>query len=201
VRGAGEAALRPESFVFNRFERWGVTRALRDYALRGGPRERIMKLLEERYDLARDSDWKIDVENFREAALLAHLMLEGNLRRKAIRELEQVIAWIDANAYMGPVYNLRTKAEALALLGRDEEALSLLAESFRKLDYTAWWYTLRIDPAWDRLRGDPRFVKIATDVRAYIALQERELHRLRRLGQLPDRARSPDSNSSAANPA
>ena len=65
----------------------------------------------------------VDLYNFRAWVLLAHLqLLQGNTAR-AKQVLESVIAWIDADREYGPVYNLRTRAQALMLLGRREEAL------------------------------------------------------------------------------
>ena len=187
TKAAGQAALLPGSFVFGPPERWGVARALRDYALDGGPRDRIVRLLSDRYKLPLEGDWQLDSSNFREALLLAHVLLASGQRDRGMRGLDQVIAWIDANGYMGPVFNLRTKAEALALRGEDDAALALLEESFAKLDYTSWWYSLQYDPAWKRLHTHPRFVAIAASVRAHVADQAQRLRDLRAEGQVRQR--------------
>jgi TolB-like protein/DNA-binding winged helix-turn-helix (wHTH) protein len=187
TRRAGEAALAAGSFEFGAAERWGVTLALRDHALRGGPRSRIMALLADRYGLPADGRWNLSASNFREALLLAHLLLTTGRRDAGSTRVDEVIAWIDANGFMGPVYNLRTKAQALALKGESDAALVLLAESFEKLDYTQWWYTLDRDPVWASLRSDPRFVAMAGKVRAHIATERSNLQQLRDAGQIPRR--------------
>lgn len=187
TRLAGEAALATGSFQFGAPERWGVAMALRDHALREGPRDRIIALFEDRYDLPPGARWKLSTGNFREALLLAHLMLAAGNREAGLTRIDEVIAWIDANAYMGPVYNLRTKAQALALKGQNDAALALLAESFEKLDYTQWWYTLDRDPIWTSLRTDPRFVALAGKVRAHVANERSKLEALRGEGQVPRR--------------
>jgi TolB-like protein/DNA-binding winged helix-turn-helix (wHTH) protein len=92
-----------------------------------------------------------------------------------------------ADPHMGPIYNLRTKACALALLGQEDAALEQLAESFRQKDYTHWWYTLQFDPAWDELRTHRSFLRIATSVRAHVAAERRELEHKRRNGLVPQR--------------
>lgn len=186
-RAAGEAALREGSFTFGAAERWGVPRALRDYALQGQQTDRIVQLLSQRYRLPLDAKWELGTFNFREGQLLAHLLLAQGRREEAMRRFDEVIAWIDANAFMGPVYNLRTRAEALALKGEADAALLQLAESFEKKDYTHWWYTLQYDPTWDVLRSDPRFVKIAADVRAHVDAEAQLLARQRQEGSVPDR--------------
>ncbi|MEP7312662.1 MAG: winged helix-turn-helix domain-containing protein [Pseudomonadota bacterium] len=198
-REAGAAAMLPGSHVFSAVERWGVAVALRDYALRGNHVNQIIKLLSDRYSLPLDADWQLGPGNFREAQLLAQLLLAAGQREHGMRRLDAVIAWIDANAYMGPVYNLRTRAQALALKGQSDAALATLADSFQQLDYTLWWYTLQYDPTWNELRADRRFVAIVTSVRAHIAGQKAQLAQLRRDGIVPDR-RPAFVHSAAAGP-
>ncbi|MEO8307287.1 MAG: winged helix-turn-helix domain-containing protein [Pseudomonadota bacterium] len=178
-RAAGEAALAEGSYVFGKPERWLVTTALRDYALRTGEFDRIIQLLSKRYSLPLDAEWKLGTDNFREGQLLAHLLLAQGRRADGVRRLDAVIAWIDANEFMGPVYNLRTKAQALALKGETDAALALLAESFRKADYTHAWYTARVDPTWSGLRKDARFVAIVQDIQRHTAGEAQRLATLR----------------------
>lgn len=187
---AAEAAMAPGSYTFNVFERWGVSIALRDHALRTGDTARVIRLLEQRHKLDPAADWHLDVENFREGQLIAHLLIASGQRDLGLRRLDEVVAWIDANGFMGPLHNVRTKAMARALQGKDPEALELLAESFRERDYTMWWYTLQFDPTWERFHGDPRFTALVREVRAHVAAHSERLAGLRALGQLRDRQRS-----------
>jgi TolB-like protein/DNA-binding winged helix-turn-helix (wHTH) protein len=181
-RAAGEAALADGSYVFGKPERWGVTAALRDYALRTGDFDRIIPLLSKRYNLPLDAQWKLGTDNFREGQYLAHLLLAQGHRAEGLRRLDAVIAWIDANEFMGPVYNLRTKAQALALKGEIDAALALLAESFQQKDYTHAWYTARVDPTWESVRHNARFVAIVDDIKAHAENQKRLLGTLRGQG-------------------
>jgi DNA-binding winged helix-turn-helix (wHTH) protein len=190
-RTAGEAAMQDSSYVFNEFERWGVDCALRDYALETGQYDRIMGMLSRLNDLPLDDGWKLTVGNFRQAELLAHLLLATGQQMEAMRRLDEVIGWIDANPHMGPVYNLRYKAQALQLKGQTQAALGLLKESFEQNDYTQWWYTLRLDPVWMPLHEDARFIEIVDLVRAHVEEQKSRLAELRRVGRVPDRA-APD---------
>lgn len=183
-RAAGEAALAAGSFVFGNAERWGVPAAIRDWGLRTGRLDEAIAVLAHRYALPPDKPWSLSPFNFREAQLVAHLLLRKGDRAQAMRRLDEVLNWIDANAFMGPVYNLRTRAQVLALKGERDAALDQLAESFRQLDYTLWWYTLHQDPTWEPLRGDRRFVAIATSVRAHIDAQKARLAALR-IGAMP----------------
>jgi TolB-like protein/DNA-binding winged helix-turn-helix (wHTH) protein/Tfp pilus assembly protein PilF len=186
-RAAGEAALERGSLIFGRAERWGVATALRDYALQGQKVDEVVRFLSRHYRLPLDAEWQLEPSNFREAQMLAHLLQAQGHRSEALRRFDEVLAWIDANAFMGPVYNLRTRAQVLALKGDADAALAQLAESFREKDYTQWWYTLQFDPTWDALRSDPRFVKIAADVRAHVAAEAALLARQRQQRTVPDR--------------
>ena len=98
-----------------------------------------------------------------------------------------MIAWIDANAFMGPIYNLRTKAQALALKGDTDAALELLAQSFREKDYTQWWYTVRLDPTWDGLRDDARFIAIVDAIHAHIEAEAAQLEKMHRAASVPSK--------------
>jgi tetratricopeptide (TPR) repeat protein len=188
-RSAGEAALEPGSFVFNGAERWCIAPALRDLALRDArQRPAVIALLTDRYHLPAQEPWVLGTFNFREAELLAHLLLAEGLGAEAQRRLQEVIAWIDTHPQFGPVYNTRTKAQALMLLGRRDEALAVLAQSFAQFDYTFWWYTLERDPTWDPVRRDPRFLDIDRTVRAFVDEQRRALEQLRASGTVPRRA-------------
>ena len=187
-RQAGEAALQPGSWIMGAPERWGVVAAMRDYALRTGQYAPAERLISERYGLPLQADWKLDAFNFREAQLLAHLQMAQGEKKLAMRHLDQVVNWIDSHTFMGPIFNLRTKAQVLALEGRNDEALGLLAESFRQSDYTFWWYTLQFDPTWELLRRDPRFVTLAAAVRTHADHESELLAQMRSEGQVPDRS-------------
>ena len=77
--------------------------------------------------------------------------------------------------------------------GRRDEALDTLAEDFRAGDSRFWWYTLKHDPVWLPLHGDPRFQAIAADVQRYVDVQRRQLEELRRRGVVPPALRPGDS--------
>ncbi len=184
-RGAGIAAYDPASLVFAKPERWGVPVAVRDYGLRSGDPARAMQFLSRHYDLPREGAWHLGTDNFREAQLYAHLLLASGARDAAMRRLDEVIAWIDANGIYGPVYNLRTRAQAMMLKGQTDAALEELDRSFREKDRTLWWYTLRFDPTWDAIRQDPRFLQIAEHVQAEVRAQGVRLAQLRAQGVVP----------------
>ena len=46
---------------------------------------------------------------------------------------------------------------------------------------------MQFDPAWDRLRNDPRFLAIAAAVREHVTAEHRRLVQMRRDGQVGER--------------
>ncbi len=90
-------------------------------------------------------------------------MVHAALAQKdeAIREGEAAVAMlpISRDAYDGPM--LATNLAAIyAQLGEKDRALELL-ESLHGVPMAATTGTLRVEPEWDALRGDPRFEKLA----------------------------------------
>ncbi|HVL16363.1 MAG TPA: protein kinase [Gemmatimonadales bacterium] len=91
-------------------------------------------------------------------ATLALAML--GRKAEALREGERTLALtpVASDGYTGP-YNQHVVARSYVLLGESEKALDLL-EPLLQMPYflTPGW--LRIDPAWDSLRSNPRFKKL-----------------------------------------
>ena len=187
-RTAGIAAQRDESFVFEGFEDYVAPYALRDMALRTHDYAWAEDLLCQRFYMSKDGPVAIDLYNFRIWPLLAHLQLvQGNTVR-ARQVLESVIAWIDADDKYGPVFNLRTRAQALMMLGRREEALRDLAASFAiDHDIVQWWYAIERDPLWNEVRESAEFRALAADARRVVARERAAVDELRRQGKIPYR--------------
>jgi len=91
-------------------------------------------------------------------AALALAML--GRKAEALREGERALTVLPASqdGYTGP-YDQHVVARSYAVLGESEKALDLL-EPLLRMPYflTPGW--LRIDPAWDPLRSNPRFKKL-----------------------------------------
>jgi predicted Zn-dependent protease len=106
--------------------------------------------------------------------------------------LEAVIAWVDADDKYGPVGNLRTRSQALMLLGRREEALKDLAAGFAvDHDHTEWWYTIERDPVYDEVRDTAEFRALAADAQRFEARERAAVDQLRRQGKIPRRPTTP----------
>jgi len=190
-RAAGLAAQREESFTFDAFEAHGSPEALRDMALHTRDYATAERLLCTRYAMSLEGPVRVDLSNFRTWVLLAHLQLLHGQAARAQDILESVIAWIDADRVYGPVYNLRTRGQAMMLLGRREDALRDLAASFRvDHDHVEWWYTIERDPIWDDVRDFPEFRALAANAKRFAAGERAAVEGLRSRGEIPRRPAS-----------
>jgi len=188
-RAAGLAAQREESFTFDAFEAHGSPEALRDLALNKREYATAESLLCARYALSLAGPVRVDLGNFRTWVLLAHLQLLQGHAARAHDILKSVIAWIDADRVYGPVYNRRTRAQALMLLGRRADALRDLAASFQvDHDHVEWWYTIERDPIWDSVRDDHEFRVLAAEVESFVSRERAAVEALRGRGEIPRRA-------------
>lgn len=188
-RSAGLAAQKQESFVFEGLEDSGSPQALRDYALRTRDYATAEALLCTRYAMTTDGLVEINLYNFRIWVLLAHLQLvQGNTAR-ANQVLDAVMAWLDAEyGQYGPVFDRRTRAQALMLLGRREEALREVAASFSiDHDHVEWWYLIARDPIWTDVRETAEFRALAAETRRHAARERAAVDELRRQGKIPRR--------------
>ena len=187
-RAAAQAAATDAGFIFGFHESWGSAEALRDAALRTRDFAAAERLLTARYNLSLEGPDHVTVRNYRSLVLLAHLQLAQGRRDRARQMLETVTTWIDADRRFGKPYMLRTRAEAQLLLDRPEQALRDLAASFQiDHDHMRWWYVLRLNPAWNPLRNDPRFRALDADAQAFVARERAKLEALRQRGEVPRR--------------
>ena len=81
----------------------------------------------------------------------------------------------------------RNRMLALAILGRDEEALGELAKIRDTLGRQLWWVWIERHPAMARLRHDPRLQVILADMRAWSIQERASVEAERAAGRLPAR--------------
>jgi len=188
-RRAGVAAQRHESFVFDVFEAYGNPQAIRDMALRTHDYVSAEEVLCRRYGMSTDGSVVVNLGNFWTWPLLAHLQLAQGNTARAHQILESVIAWIDAEyGKWGPVLERRTRAQALMLLGRRDEALRDLAAGFAvDRDHTEWWYTIERDPVYDEVRETAEFRALTADAQRFAARERAAVDELRHQGKIPYR--------------
>ncbi len=164
--------------------------ALRDYALKTGELSRAIAFIKSKYYLGDAPAEHLNVCNVRAAVYLSQLLAAAGQADQAIALRRAASSWNDANEakYLGDSH--RVRAGVLLLDGKQDAALTELAESFRLGYYAHWWYTMNYDPLWLPLHGDARFQAIATDVRRYVDAQRSQLEALRQRGDVPRRGDS-----------
>ena len=162
--------------------------AIRDYALKTGELSRAIAFIKLKYYLGDDPAARLEVCNFRAAIYLSQLMAAAGQLEQAVALRRAASSWLDADAAKYFTGAGRLRAMVLLLDGKQDVALSELADAFRSGIYENWWYTIEYDPLWLPLHSDARFQAIAADVRRYVDAQRSQLNALRRQGAVPRRA-------------
>jgi TolB-like protein/DNA-binding winged helix-turn-helix (wHTH) protein len=162
--------------------------AIRDHALKTGELSRAIAFIKLKYYLGDDPAAHLEVCNFHAVAYLSQLMAAAGQAEQALALRRAASSWLDANAAKYFTGAGRLRAGFLLLDGKQDAALSELADAFRSGIYANWWYTIEYDPSWLPLHGDGRFRAIAADVRRYVDAQRSQLEALRRQGAVPRRA-------------
>jgi TolB-like protein len=123
-------------------------------------------------------------------ALADLLILEGQVERGR-RLLAEIIGRMEREVRVEgrpEFWYLRWHPVALALHGDTEAAIAMLERALASgTAYSQGRYFFEIEPAFDKLRKDPRFQAMHGKVQAHAAEQRRELERMRREGQVPQR--------------
>jgi TolB-like protein/Tfp pilus assembly protein PilF len=164
-----------------------ASEAIRDYAMKTGDVSRAIAFIKLKYYLDDAPAVQLDPCSFRAAVYLSQLMAAAGQGAQAQALRRTASSWLDANAAKYFTGAGRLRALVLLLDGKQDAALTELADSFRTGSYADWWYTIKYDPLWLPLHGDPRFKAIATDVRRYVDSERSQLEVLRRNGDVPRR--------------
>lgn len=124
---------------------------------------------------------------------LADLLIQSGQAERGRKLLEATLVAMnhEATAYgRGTLWLQEMRAVALALLGRDDEAIAQLhATVVTRHDMSSWWYSLAIEPAYEKLRADPRFQDILNVARAHAASERLAVAQLRASNVVPDRSK------------
>jgi len=187
-RAAAAAAFDRRGFLFNMYQNWNWSRAVRDYALQTGQYDKAAQGIAAHYGFDLKNPRTAGPPQVNTAPALAQLLTAQGHTARATRLLAQTVQWIDAHPSYGMAFHLRARAEAMMLLGERNEALSNLRASFEAgHDVRHWWYVTDRDPLWAPARSDPRFEAIAEICRQAARVQRKKLDLLRRAGKAPAR--------------
>jgi hypothetical protein len=78
------------------------------------------------------------------------------------------------------------RAVLLTQAHRDQDACAALERAYAVVPLSLWWIHLR-HPAFDPLRGQPRFQALVARVESHLGTQREKLAQMRRRGLVPDR--------------
>jgi TolB-like protein/DNA-binding winged helix-turn-helix (wHTH) protein len=186
-RAAGSAALTGR-FLFNVYQSWNWSEAVRDYALQTGQYDRAAQAIAARYGFDLRNPRTLGPPQVNSAPALAQILMAKGDRAAATRLLAQTVQWIDTHPSYGMPFHMRARAASMMLLGERNEALSNLRAAFETgHDVRHWWYVVDRDPVWAPVRADPRFKAIAQMCREAARTERAKLDALRRTGKAPVR--------------
>jgi len=192
-RAAGEAVYDIPERLRSACNDWLAAEAVRDLALHTGDFPRAIHFIDNG-GLGIAAARKLNPLTVLSAVPLAHVLQANGQRGESEELLGDTLAWV--NRKPDPTQDSmlwwphrRVRADALALQGHSDAAVTELAEAFRSGERTDWWYTIERDPVWHSMRADARFQAIAAEARAHAAAQRALLEEMRRNGEVPYRSR------------
>ena len=196
---AGNQAYRAASLgAIIRMEESCFVMALRMHARATGQYLRASDLLAERsqteWDAADQPIVRDSSSVYTNVVGLADMMIQAGQVNRGGRLLEATLAAMERDESTfgkGGVWYRGNRSRALALLGRNEEAIAELQRSMAKgFGLNGWWYFLESEPAFANFRKDPRFQEILATARSRADGERQALAKLRASGLVPDRTRS-----------
>jgi TolB-like protein/Tfp pilus assembly protein PilF len=161
-------------------DRWGsdmiFLRLIADDALRSGRYEEALTWFGKKTPELLRQPAEVTGSNIEKAVDLAHVMLEDGDDAGARQLLEDVVRVYDAEYTLGSAnYPLGiSKVEALALLGRGDQALEALRQLVDDGWRMRWQFDLRMTQHLKSLRDRPEFAAIVATIKADLEQQARE---------------------------
>jgi len=165
--------------------------ALLEQATRSGDYAGARALLVNMQDL-KDEHGRLDFNQDNALPLLQLATLEklAGHRAEAERIATGVIAIVDDPTAQGNYngFTERFRMLALAVLGRDREALSILEAQRDTLARELWWVWIERHPAFAQLRREPRVQQLLAELRSWSQKQRELVEAQRHAGKLPVRS-------------
>jgi hypothetical protein len=122
------------------------------------------------------------------AVALGALLIDSGQISSGRQVLESALAQMQRDAVdLGRGYDLwysGSAATALAWLGRNEEALDALQRGEAAGNVHHWWYTCGLEPAFEALRTDSRFLALCARAEANAKSQRELLDAMQQRGEV-----------------
>ena len=123
---------------------------------------------------------------------LADTLIQSGESDRAAKVLDALTKSIDDEAHRrgrGDLWYLHDISAAYALLGREDESLAALERSIAEKFTPGLEFKLAVDPIFDRLRANPRFLAVTAQLARHRAAERRKLEQMRAAGLVPYRSR------------
>jgi DNA-binding winged helix-turn-helix (wHTH) protein/TolB-like protein/Tfp pilus assembly protein PilF len=122
------------------------------------------------------------------AIVYAHTLVLAGQAERGRRLAASTLMLLDSHS-IGRTENwfARERAAAYMVLGEHERALDELTAAVKLNRVYRWWYTFELDPLFEPLRHDPRFIALNEQVKKHRDEQHALVEDMRRKGQVPSR--------------
>jgi tetratricopeptide (TPR) repeat protein len=183
MSGKPEAASELARFVVTAElpDRWGsdaiVLRALRNDALSKGNVADALVAFQKRHPGLFTAIPEVTIQNILQAVDLSSLWINSGKTQQAETLLQAVITAYDQPYFATGSYVswiVPAKAQALTLLGRQEEAIAELQRIVDGGWRISWQWETELNPNFDSLRADPRYLAIIDFLRNDMETQRQE---------------------------
>jgi TolB-like protein/Tfp pilus assembly protein PilF len=162
-------------------DRWGsdaiALRALRNQAISSGNVADALAAYRQRHPALFASEPEISAQNIMQAIDLSSL-LQAVGKTEQAKTLQQAAVEAYDQPYFATggytMWIVSAKAQALALLGRKDEAIAELQRIVQKGWRMGWQWETDLNPNFDSLRGDPRYQAIVDFLRDDAEAQRQE---------------------------
>lgn len=170
-------------------DRWGsdpiAIRTLHIWALDQGQTDTALELIRQAHPELFEAKPYVDAGNVVQAIDTAHLLQTVGQIEAAGKLLQSVIAAFEVPYAVSEDWMLTGKAQALALLGKKQAAVTELRRRVDNGWRTLWRWDTELNPNFESLWDDPEFQAIIEFLRADMARQYKEVQAMEASGEIP----------------
>ena len=170
-------------------DRWGsdpvAIRTLHLWALDMGQTDTTLALIRQAHPKLFEQPPRVSANNVVQAIDTAHLLQLAGQEEAASDLLQTVIGVYEVPYAVSEAWMITGKAQALALMGEKQAALSELRRQVDNGWRSSWRWDTELNPNFESLREEPEFQAIVEFLRTDMARQYEELQALEAAGEIP----------------